>query len=240
MGGGGGVYHNLRSDPWKSNGKRIPMDFSPFQVNPCILIQVYTFIVASGKVSKFEPPSTPGNIYTLLNVVVVGTRNNTHNTIQLHTLLHVVVVGTRNNTHNTIQLHTLLNVVVLGTRNNTHNTIQLHTLLNVVVCGHSKQHPQHHTTTHFVKCCCCGYSKQHPQHHTTTHFVKCCCCGYSKQHPQHHTTTHFANVVVVCHLWTIVWTREIYDTTHYNNHIKMYTNNQDLFQYLYRSKIGLW
>ena len=58
------------------------------------------------------------------------------------------------------------------------------------------------TTTHFNKCC--GYSKQHPQHHTTTHFVKMCCCGYSKQHPQHHTTTHFVNVVVVCHLWTIV------------------------------------
>ena len=79
--------------------------------------------------------STPGNIYTLLNVVVVGTRNNTHNTIQQHTLLNVVVVGTRNNTHNTIQLHTLLDVVVVGTRNNTHNTIQLHTLLNVVVVG---------------------------------------------------------------------------------------------------------
>ena len=74
-------------------------------------------------------------LHTLLNVVVVGTRNNTHNTIQLHTLLNVVVVGTRNNTHNTIQLHTLLNVVVVGTRNNTHNTIQLHTLLNVVVVG---------------------------------------------------------------------------------------------------------
>ena len=73
-------------------------------------------------------------IYTLLNVVVVGTRNNTHNTIQLHTLLNVVVVGTRNNTHNTIQLHTLLNVVVVGTRNNTHNTIQLHTLLMLLLC----------------------------------------------------------------------------------------------------------
>ena len=71
-------------------------------------------------------------------------------------------------------------------------------------CGYSKQHPQHHTTTHFVKMCFCGYSKQHPQHHTTTHFVKMCCCGYSKQHPQHHTTTNFVNVVVVCHLWTIV------------------------------------
>ena len=74
-------------------------------------------------------------LHTLLDVVVVGTRNNTHNTIQLHTLLDVVVVGTRNNTHNTIQLHTLLDVVVVGTRNNTHNTIQLHTLLDVVVVG---------------------------------------------------------------------------------------------------------
>ena len=85
-------------------------------------------------------------------------------------------------------------------------------------CGYSKQHPQHHTTTHFVKMCCCGYSKQHPQHHTTTHFVKMCCCGYSKQHPQHHTTTHFVNVVVVCHLWTIVKYRKvhIYIQSHIN------------------------
>ena len=75
----------------------------------------------------------PG-ITFIFNVVVVGTRNNTHNTIQLHTLLNVVVVGTRNNTHNTIQLHTLLNVVVVGTRNNTHNTIQLHTLLMLLLC----------------------------------------------------------------------------------------------------------
>ena len=102
---------------------------------------------------------------------------NTHNTIQQHILLKCVVVGTRNNTYNTIQQHILLKCVVVGTRNNTHNTIQQHS--------------------------CCGYSKQHPQHHTPTHFVKMCCCGYSKQHPQHHTT-HFVNVVVVCHLWTIV------------------------------------
>ena len=63
---------------------------------------------APGVCAKDHYRSTPGNIYTLLNVVVVGTRNNTHNTIQQHTLLNVVVVGTRNNTHNTIQLHTLL------------------------------------------------------------------------------------------------------------------------------------
>ena len=210
----------------------------------------------------------------------MGTRNNTHNTIQ-HTLLKCLVVGTRNNTHNTyIQQHILLKCVVVGTRNNTHNTTQQHTLLMLLLCvtyddvgvvssthslhphhfvvvvchlwwcgccfeypqftptsrccccvspmmmwvlfrvptvythitltthffkmcccGYSKQHPQHHTTTHFVKMFCCGYSKQHPQHHTTTYFVKMSCCGYSKQHPQHHTTTHFVNVVVVCHLW---------------------------------------
>ena len=89
----------------------------------------------------------------------------------------------------------------------THITLTTH-FVKMCCCGYSKQHPQHHTTTHLVKMCCCGYSKQvDPQHHTTTHFVKMCCCGYSKQHPQHHTTTHFVNVVVVCHLWTIVVSR---------------------------------
>ena len=89
----------------------------------------------------------------------------------------------------------------------THITLTTH-FVKMCCCGYSKQHPQHHTTTHFVKMCCCGYSKQvDPQHHTTTHFVKMCCCGYSKQHPQHHTTTYFVNVVVVCHLWTIVVSR---------------------------------
>ena len=89
----------------------------------------------------------------------------------------------------------------------THITLTTH-FVKMCCCGYSKQHPQHHTTTHFVKMCCCGYSKQvDPQHHTTTHFVKMCCCGYSKQHPQHHTTTYFVNVVVVCHIWTIVVSR---------------------------------
>ena len=61
---------------------------------------------------------------------VVGTRNNTHNTVQQHistTLYGVVGVAT----HNTIQQHILLKcvvVTVVGTPNNTHNTIQ-HTLL---------------------------------------------------------------------------------------------------------------
>ena len=82
-----------------------------------------------------------------------------------------------------------------------HTTTTLTKCVVVWCCGCCFEYPQQYLLT---KCVCCGYSKQHPQHHTTTHFVKMCCCGYSKQHPQHHTTTHFVNVVVVCHLWTIV------------------------------------
>ena len=48
-----------------------------------------------------------------------------------HTLLKCVVVGTRNNTHNTIQQHILLKCVVVGTRS---NTIQQHTLLMLLLC----------------------------------------------------------------------------------------------------------
>ena len=103
----------------------------------------------------------PGITFIFNVVVVVGTRNNTHNTIQQHILLNVVVVGTRNNTHNTIQQHTLLNVVVVGTRNNTHNTIQQHILLNVVVVG-------------------------------------------TRNNTHNTIQQHIVNVVVVCHLWTIV------------------------------------
>ena len=174
--------------------------------------------------------------HTLLKCVVVGTRNNTHNTIQQHILLKCVVVGTRSNTIQQHTLFMLLLCVTyddVGARFEypqftptslccvspmmmwvlfrvltvyTHITLTTH-FVKMCCCGYSKQHPQHHTTTHFVKMCCCGYSKQHPQHHTTTHFVKMFCCGYSKLHPQHHTTTHFVNVVVVCHLWTIVVSR---------------------------------
>ena len=112
-------------------------------------------------------------------------------------------------THITLLLLCVTNddVGVVSTRSLHHITLTTH-FVKMCCCGYSKQHPQHHTTTHFVKMCCCGYSKQvDPQHHTTTHFVKMCCCGYSKQHPQHHTTTYFVNVVVVCHIWTIVVSR---------------------------------
>ena len=53
----------------------------------------------------------------------MGTRNNTHNTIQQHILLKCVVVGTRNNTHNTIQQHICLgDGGILGISSETHTT----------------------------------------------------------------------------------------------------------------------
>ena len=88
----------------------------------------------------------------ILTKCVVGTRNNTHNTIQQHTLLKCVVVGTRNNTHNTIQQHTLLKCVVVGTRNNTHNTIQQHILLKCVVVGTRSNTIQQHTLLMLLLC----------------------------------------------------------------------------------------
>ena len=90
--------------------------------------------------------------FTLLKCIVVGTRNNTHNTIQQHILTKCVVVGTRNNTHNTIQQHTLLKCVVVGTRNNTHNTIQQHILLKCVVVGTRSNTIQQHTLLMLLLC----------------------------------------------------------------------------------------
>ena len=117
-----------------------------------------------------------GQQHTLLKCVVVGTRNNTHNTIQQHTLLKCFVVGTRHNTHNTIQQHILLKCVVVGTRNNTHNTIQQHTLLMLLLCvtyddvgvvssTHSL-HPHHFVVVcHLWWCGCCFEYQQFTPHH---------------------------------------------------------------------------
>ena len=165
--GGGGVYHNLRSNIWPIKNPRS----DPWKFVKCCCCGY----------SKQHP--------------------------QHHTTTHFVKCCCCGYSKQHPQHHTTTHFVKCCCCGYSKQHPQHHTTTHFVkccCCGYSKQHPQHHTTTHFVKCCCCGYSKQHPQHHTTTHFVKCCCCGYSKQHPRHHTTTHFVNVVVVCHLWTIV------------------------------------
>ena len=76
-----------------------------------------------------------------------------------------------------------------------------------------------HTTTTLTKCvnkmCCCMVlwcCFEYTQHHILTKWVVVWCCG--KQHPQHHTTTNFVNIVVVCHLWTIVV--KLPDSSHQN------------------------
>ena len=122
--------------------------------------------------------------------VVVGTRNNTHNTIQQHILTKCVVVGTRNNTHNTIQQHTLLKCVVVGTRNNTHNTIQQHILLKCVVVGTRSNTIQQHTLLMLLLCVTYDdvgvVSSTHSLH--PHHFVVVVChqwwCGCCFEYPQ--------------------------------------------------------
>ena len=71
--------------------------------------------------------------------------------------------------------------------------------------------------------CCCMVLWVNNTHNTIQQHI----CGYSKQHPQHHTTTHFVNVVVVCHLWTIVpFDHRTYANTKYLQHdIPFYTSN---------------
>ena len=68
----------------------------------------------------------------------MGTRNNTHNTIQQHILLKCVVVGTRNNTHNTIQQHTLLMLLLCVTYEPSYYTVPLYIQVQYVLVS---KHP---------------------------------------------------------------------------------------------------
>ena len=74
-----------------------------------------------------------------------------------------VVVGTRNNTHNTVQQHISTTCVVVwccGCCDPQHHSTHFVKMCCCHCCGYSKQHPQHHTT-HFVNvvgvCVCVTY-----------------------------------------------------------------------------------